>query len=469
MKILAKHPDLKISWNVFSALTAVNLNELIPTKYFPTFDLSIFDNNNVLIGEFKNLDNKKETTLTIIEEFNLPKNLSGGLNLGRKLNINKNKKKVLQNYYQYNFIDNVNKYKNNNSKLGFYSNLTFKVKFNSEEPSYLDFEIEYPKIEINNLNNIFSKVYRSSDLYSAKFLIDTNIFNELNIYSFLIFPKFEDRYLTCSFVENVESNWLNSINDLKLLTVPFEDVGIIEEYKNLKIEIFPLTKLQSEIFKELKNLGTQEEIYNLFTEKYNNQKLKYDIFTKDNTTFFNGNIYLFNNLNYEDLSWPKTEKNINGVLYKNIFPISNYLNNKTILAEKSIQLPNDLTVSIPDVDLGYYYNNDYYSIEKDILYFSHNNIIKLEILNVEKINNNIKIYIEVLTNFTNTENIHAFSNKLTIEAKYGKVLNDKICTAILFSYEYSEDELINFSVDNNIPIKDIIYKEIPLEISIKSV
>lgn len=469
MKILAKQPDLKISWNVFSALTAADINELIPVKYFPTFDISIFDNNNVLIDEFKNLDNKKETIISIIKDSNLPKHLSGGINLARKLNINKNKKKVLENYFQYNFIDNINKYKNNNSKLGFYSNLTFKVKFNSEEPSYLDFEIEFPEIEINNLNNIFSKVYRSSDLYSTKFLIDTNIFNDLNIYSFLIFPKFEDNYLTCSFAENVESNWLNSINNLKLLTVPFEDVGIIEEYKNLKIEIFPLTKLQSEIFKEIKNFGTQKEIYNLFVEKYNNQKLEYDIFTKDNTTFFNGNLYLFNNLNYENLSWPKTEININGILYKNFFPISNYLDNKTILADKSIQLPNDLTVSIPDVDLGYYYNNDYYSIEKDILYFSHNNIIKLEILNVEKINNNIKIYIEVLTNFTNTENIHVSSNKLTIEAKYGKVLNDKICTAILFSYEYSEAELINFSLNNNIPIKDIIYKEIPFEISIKPV
>lgn len=469
MKILAKQSDLKISWNVFSALTAADINELIPTKYFPTFDLSIFDNNDVLIDEFKNLDNKKETTITMIERSNLPKNLSGGLNLARKLNINKNKKKVLQNYFQYNLIDNINKYRNNNSRLGFYSNLTFKVKFNSEEPSYLEFQIEYPKVESTNLNNIFSKVYRSNDLYSTKFLIDANLFDNLNIYSLLIFPKFGDNYLTCSFVDDIKSNWLNSINNLKLLTVPFEDVGVIEEYKNLKIEIFPLTKLQSEIFKEIKNLGNQEEVYNLFIEKYSNQKLEYDIFTKDNTTFFNGNIYLFNDLNYQDLSWPKIEKNINGVLYKNFFPISSYLNNKTILAEKGIELPNDLTVSIPDVDLGYYYNDNYYSIEKDILYFSHNNIIKLEILNVEKINNNIKIYIEVLTNFTNTENIHAFSNKLTIEAKYGKVLDDKICTAILFSYEYSEDQLTDFSSNNNIPIKDIIYKEIPLEISIKSV
>ena len=151
MKIIAKQPDLKIYWSTFSALTAYNANDLVSLKYFPTFDVSIYHNNE-LLDELKSLDNKRERVVKIIPDASTPRNLGGGINLARKLNTNKNKKKTIENYFEYSFLNNFKKYQDYNNKPGFYSNLTFKVKFNSEQPSYLDFEIEYPKIEAQNLD-----------------------------------------------------------------------------------------------------------------------------------------------------------------------------------------------------------------------------------------------------------------------------------------------------------------------------
>lgn len=467
MTIIAKQPDLKVSWNTFSALTAYNANDLVSTKYFPSFSVYIYD-NELLLDSLENLDNKREK-IKIMSTKPLSKNLTRGVNLARKLERKKNQKKVIENYFEYSFLDNFLKYKDLNNKPGFYSNLKFRVKFNSEEPSYLDFDIEYPNLETINLDSIFYKVYRSNDLYSTKFLIDPIKFKELAIHSLLIFPKAIDTNLSYSFIENVELNWLNSINNLKLLTAPFEDVGLIEQIKNINLEIFPLSKLQSDIVKQLQGLVNQEEMYLLIKEKYFSQRLEYSISSKINDTFFQGNFYLFNNLNFPSLSWPKEYKNINGVLYKNFFPVSNILTEKTVLGFGTETPKDEVLASITDIDLGFYYNENYINIENDILYFSHNNIISAEILNVEHVNDEVEIYIEFLTNLDPTENVFVSSDKLSLDKKYSKLYNNNLYLTLLFSYKYSLKELNAIGTEKNIPIKDIIYKQIPFEIQIKSV
>jgi len=467
MKIIAKQPDLKVYWNTFSALTAYNANDLVSTKYFPSFSVYIYE-NELLLDSLENLDNKREIVKIMLTK-PLAKNLNRGVNLGRKLELNRNKKKVVENYFEYSFLNNFLKYKSLNNKPGFYSNLKFQVKFNSEEPSYLDFEIEYPNIETNNLDAIFYKVYRSNDLYSAKFLIDPIKTKEIGVHSLLIFPKSIDTNLSYSFIENIESNWLNSINNLKLLTAPFEDVGLIEEIKDINLEIFPLSKLQSDIIKQLQELVSQDEMYILVKEKYFNQKLEYNISTKNKDAFFQGNLYLFNDLNLQNLSWPKEYKNINGIFYKNFFPISNISTEKTVLGIWDESPEDDMLVSIPDVDLGFYYNNNYINIENNILYFSHNNIISAEILSVNNINDEIIVYIEFLTNLNPTENVFISSNKLSLDKKYSKLYNNNLYLTLLFYYKYSWQELNALAADKNIPIKDLIYKQIPFEIQVKSV
>lgn len=466
MKIIAKEPDLKVYWNTFSALTAYNANDLVSPKYFPTFDVSIYY-NDILLKEYKKLENKREKTIQMVPSVPPSKNLGTGVNLARKLNINKNLKKVIENYFEYTFLDNFNKYKELNNQPGFYSNLDFNITFNSEEPSYMSFSIEYPRIESENLYSLFYKVYRSNDLYSSKFLIDNSIFEELQIYSLLIFPKSANYNLAYSFTEDIKSNWLNSVNNLKLLTVPFEDIGVIEEVKNIELEVFPLTKLQSNIVKIMKEFVTKDELLSILKEKYINQKLDYTIFVNQNDTFFQGNLYLFNNLNFQNLSWPKEEKNINGIFYKNFFPISNYLEEKTIISEFNKIQP-DILVTIPNVDLGYYYNNNYINIENDILHFSHNSIIKIEILNVEKNNQDIVLHIEFLTNLNQDDNIYATSDNLSFEQKYMKLYENNMKLAVLFSYKYSSNDLDIFSNQANAPIENIIFKELPFQVIIKS-
>lgn len=477
MKMLAQKLNLDISWTVSSPLIIPKESkEFDVTKYFPSYNIYVYDNKNNLIDKILDLNNKKVKEIYSFEGSPFQQaegrlgNIDGGIKIIADLERNKYRKKIVENYFGYSFEQNSNLYYKNNNKYGFYSTLKFKVEFNSELSNSLEFEVEYPFISENNLNSIFSKIYRSNDLYSCKFLIDYNLFNQYKANSIIIFPKanFNSNIIELNkiFISNIENIWLNSNDQSKLLTVPFAETEMVDEYKDIDLEIYILNKVQSEIVQYFIDKLSQNDLKNLLLEKYINQSFSYNLMDKSEA-FFQGNLYLFNESSFENLSWPQNDTNINGVIYNKFFPRSHKDNVNTILFDKYNLIQDDITASIDNIDLGYYFNNNYYNIEQDILYFSSNNILKINIIEVQKILNKNKIYIEVITCFRNTENILFKSNQLKLENKYTKISNNELYSTFLLSYEYDNQEIINFSNSNNINLANLIYKEIPIDISFK--
>lgn len=475
MKLLAKNLDLKLSWQLSSALPALYANDLIPTKYFPNFNVDIYDEQNNLLQSFKNIDSKKEIEKYAIPNEILypPKESIEGTRIHAKLKSEKNVQKVLENYFEYSFVSNYKKYKQIKNKIGFFNNLKFNITFNSKEPSYLNFEIEYPKLNTLKIDSIFNKIYRSSDYYSIKFLINTENWNESQAYSLLIFPSYKSTKLNKILIEDVGSLWLNSIDALKLLTVPLVETGLVENLNSLDLKIYVLNKIQSDLYKFLGDFEYPEDIENFFSTTYSDQIINISLDqngTKDG--FFQGSLYLFNDENFNTLSWPKNEVSINNLNYKNYFPISSYNNKDTILIESQPIINNVLSVfnseSIEPNQIGLHCNNTYEPCTQDIPFFNFSNLSSLEIVEVKSLNDNVQIFLEATTNIENIENIYIeSSSNLILQNKYLKNINGKFYTAILFLYEYSKLDLTNKALENNLQLDQIIYKKTPVTFSWK--
>ena len=474
MKLLAKNLDLKLSWELSSALPALYANDLIPTKYFPNFNVDIYDGQS-LLQSFKNIDSKKEIEKYAIPNEILypPKESIEGTRTHAKLKSEKNIQKVLENYFEYSFLSNYKKYKQIKNKIGFFNNLKFNITFNSKEPSYLNFEIEYPKLNTLKIDSIFNKIYRSSDYYSIKFLINTENWNESQAYSLLIFPSYKNTKLNKILIEDVSSLWLNSIDALKLLTVPLVETGLVENLNSLDLKIYVLNKIQSDLYKFLGDFEYPEDIESFFSTTYSDQIINISLDqngTKDG--FFQGSLYLFNDENFNTLSWPKDEVSINNLNYKNYFPISSYNNKDTILIESQPIINNVLSVfnseSIESNQVGLYYDNTYESCAQDIPFFNFSNLSSLEIVEVKSSNDNVQIFLEATTNIENIENIYIESSfNLILQNKYLKNINGKFHTVILFLYEYSKLDLTNKALENNLQLDQTIYKKAPITFSWK--
>jgi hypothetical protein len=475
MKLLAKNLDLKLSWELSSALPGPYANELIPTKYFPNFNVDIYDAENNFLESFKNIDSKKEIEKYIISNEILypPKESIEGTRAHANIESDKKIQKILENYFEYPFLSNYKKYKQIKNKIGFFDNLKFDITFNSKEPSYLNFEIEYPKLNTLKINSIFNKIYRSSDYYSIKFLINTENWNESQAYSLLIFPSYKNTKLNKILVENVSSLWLNSIDELKLLTVPFVETGLVENLNSLDLKIYILNKTQLDLYKFLGEFEYPEDIENFFSTTYSDQIINISLDQNSSKNgFFQGSLYSFNDENFNTLSWPKDELSINNLNYKNYFPISSYDNKDTILIENQPIVNDVLSVfnseDIEPNQVGLYYNSVYESCAQDIPFFNFSNLIKLEIIEVKSFNDNIQIFLEATTNIENIENIYIeTSSNLILQNKYLKNINGKFCTAILFLYEYSKLELTNKTLENNLQLDQTIYKKEPISFSWK--
>lgn len=477
MKLLAKNLNLNLTWELSSALPALYANKLIPTKYFPNFNVDIYDKENNLLQSFKNIDSKKEIEKYIVPNEILypPKESIEGTRIQKDLQSEKNIQKVLENYFEYPFLSNYKKYKQIKNKIGFFDNLKFDITFNSKEPSYLNFEVEYPKLNTLKIDSIFNKIYRSNDYYSIKFLINTENWNESQAYSLLIFPSYKDTKLNKILVENVSSLWLNSIDELKLLTVPFVETGLVENLNSLDLKIYVLNKIQLDLYKFLGDFESPEDIENFFSSTYSDQIINVSLDQNNNKNgFFQGSLYSFNDENFNALSWPKNELLINNLSYKNYFPISNYNSKDTILIEEQAIINNVLSIfnsqDMESNEIGLYYNNIYESCTQDIPFFNFLNLNSLEIVEVRNLNGNIQIFLEATTNIENIENIYIeSSSNLILQNKYLKNINGKAYTAILFLYEYSKLEVTNKSLENNLQVDQIIYKKAPISFSWKIV
>lgn len=432
---------------------------------FPNYNVKVRNINNTLIENYTDL-NYYEPIMEHTQEC-----LEGAKKTKLFYNLLKNK---VKNIFKYDFYNNYRSYKKINNKIGFFKNLLFEIDYNNDYQEDFKVEAEYPEIEDINKNNLFNKVYRSSDYLNIKFLINKEYFKEKEIHSFLILSEvsnrtIKNRKLSNLLVENIQKNWLDINNDVVLLTVPFIDTDLVEISENLNISVIPLNFVQSEIYNFFKTQEKEEDINNLFLEFYQNQVLNIGKIYKQSVNnetliFYQNYIYLFNKESLASNSLD-SEISINDISFKQYLPLlRKNETNKTICLSDDLNTDTvlDNNYNINKDYFGYYDKNlsDYIDAIIDLDYLQNKNITKAQIIEIEEVNNEATLYVEFVTSFCDDEKFYIESSgNLKLYQKYKTTINDKNYITFLFKYSYSLDPLNEYLSKNSLINKNQIISE----------
>lgn len=451
MKI--KNLNLTLEWE-----TIRNIPDFlkINTK-FPSYNVKIKNNENIIIYEKLNLENYESIFETYWEnQFDLrwvkkPKFYT---------ELSKNRAK---NLFKYNFEDNYLKYKELNNKLGFFKNLTFEIDYNNDGKGDLQLSAEYEQIENLNKDLLLNKVYRSSDYLTVKLLINKEYFKKNEVYSLLILSEasnklIKNKKLNNLFTENVQEKWLDVNETTALLTVPFIESDIVEISENVNIKVIPLNYLQSEMYNFLKVRESEDNINAFYHEFFSNQlfnigKIYKQTVNNEMLIFYQNYIYLFNNESLTSNSL-QTDISINDITFNRYFPLLNKDNiNKTICLSDDLNTDDvlDNIYNIQKDYLGYYSKNltDYEDVAIDLDYLQNQGIKRVNIVEIEELTDTCNIYVEFITNFYSNEKFYIeTSNNLKFYEKYKTIIDDKEYITFLFKYSYNLDNLNQYLSEN---------------------
>jgi len=224
-----------------------------------------------------------------------------------------------------------------------------------------------------------------------------------------------------------------------------------------------------------KNFNDNEEIVlNIVLENFNQQAFDIiDVPSEEQQykVYYQNLIYLFNNESYSNISWPNDFTLINGIRYKKYFPLAKdssnnetYLINRVIVPESSaVSLINDENLSTDLI--GYKFKDlngdiNYNDISSDLTYQKNINIKSIEIKTVIEENGQTSMYIEAVTDFTNTSNfkILNISNNLSFIERYFTNISGQNYVTLLFklNYIYVNDTFTDISKNQLLFNKEFI-------------
>lgn len=386
-------------------------------------------------------------------------------------------KKIISQNYIYTIEENYNDFLRIKNKKGFFKNLSFDIKYDNF-PFEQKIEVQYDAFKINNFNSIFLNIYKNSDDLSLKFKINKKEYAESKLNGLYILP-FDiktNQKLKSIYINNIHDKWLDTSEEIKILSLPFNDNSITES-SFLKLKIFYFNESQGQILDFFREKMNETEFEDFLIEYFTDQYYNADMIYKENLinqtiAYFQAPLYLFNENSLSAISWPDEEVDIFGCYFKNYFPKSNKdLSNFTFSLGKLINVidstANDYRSSenIPANLLGFFIKNDnndlqYKDINYDLPYFKFSNIKNASIVKIEKENSITKIYLEFITLFPDYNSIYLenISQNLFFLQKYYKSINDTNYATFLFCYEYdnniTQQYLSNNSEDENRIIQD---------------
>jgi hypothetical protein len=322
---------------------------------------------------------------------------------------------------------------------------------------------------------MFIDILKSSDNFGIKLILNSEKIKENNINGFYIIPyKYKNNQkikLEQIFVSNIQERWLDNNQNIKILTLPINDLILDEEI--IEIEIFYFTKDQIDFVNFFKTKMSNLEFNDFLIENFTNQLYKPGLIFKENSSnqvvgLYQGIIYLLNNESYQKLSWPETDISLLNTEFKKYFVESNKDKpDYTLSIENEISVSNaipiintDITeLMIPDNLLGYYLSNNnnliYKDLKSDLSYFKNTNINNISIIEVTENENKTSIYLECVTPFSNADEIYIETNttNLFFMQKYFKKINDQNYVTFLLNYEYdnglTREYLENNSINKN--------------------
>ena len=254
---------------------------------FPTFNITIYDRDTgKVIKHINNISSPDNARLAAKEDLEILKKFLINNSYAMYANT-RSRNSIVNTSVQYNTYtltleENMKIYdENNNGGLGYYRNLSFYIYFYDEAQAQT-VDIEYPEIIIDQIiSDTFQKVNRSTDNTSIKFKINYEKFLEKDIKGFYLFPK--GRYqdgssvsLSSLFLENIETNWLSTVEATKILTIPMIETAIADDVDWIDLEAYVLNLHQVEIIKYLRSVNISNPAIDNFVRVYFlNQKITF--------------------------------------------------------------------------------------------------------------------------------------------------------------------------------------------------
>lgn len=439
-----------------------------------TYDVKLFDENNFLIKEEKNIpikDDDIQDSLWLNNfamEGDIPLEMLCGTPRQWK-NVTSNKKIAKQKYIYY-LENNYSDFLQKNNTKGFFK----KLKFIIECKDFInEVEVEYSNLNLDKstIENMLVDILKSSDNFGIKLILNSEKIAEFNINGFYIIPyKYKNNQkikLQEIFISNIDEKWLNNNQNIKILTLPINDLILDDEV--LEVEIFYLTKEQIGFINFFKTKMTILELNNFLVENFTNQLYKPGLIFKENSSnqvvgLYQGILYLLNNESYQKISWPDSDISLLNTQFKKYFIKSNKdLQDYTLSIENEISIQDAIQINadqtdlmIPDSTLGYYLNNNnnliYKDLKSDLLYFKNTNINNISIIDVVENQNKTSIYLECITPFSNADEIYIETNttNLFFMQKYFKEINDQKYVTFLLNYEYDNTVTTDYLANNSI-------------------
>ena len=451
MKI--KNLNFNITWESKRKIFIEDLDE--SSFQFPTYNVIIKNEENLLINKFNNLSN-------YIPKIEKIWNSQDTGYLCPHLEV-RTSNSIASTEFTYEFYKNYIKYKELNNKLGFFKKIKVIIDYDDSTAQDFDVEMEYDEIKEIDKNKLFEKIYRSSDYVSIKMFLNKNYIEEKEINSLLIISEasnknIKNKKLQNLFIENIKEKYLDVNNKSVLLTVPFIESEIVEVTENINIYIICLNKLQSDMYAMLYEKESQDDINTFLKEFFPNQTFNIGKIYKQSTNnetvvFYQNYLYLFNNqsLNSNSLT---SNLSINDMVFNSYFPLLN-----KDQADKTICLSNDLnTDDVLDnnynLQKGYlgFYGKDLTSYEDvaiDLDYLQNEGVLQAKIIEIEENSDTCNIYIEYITTFYNNEKFYIeTSNNLKYNEKYKTNIDGKDYITLLFKYSYDLQTLNEYLIEN---------------------
>jgi hypothetical protein len=465
-----KNLNLTLEWQTIRNLP-VEINIEDP---FPTYNVKVKNEDQIIIYSALNID-KYEPIEEIIckhsEGVKKPKFYASFSNT--KAN----------NKFIFDFKENYLKFKELNNKLGYYKKVYLEVDYNGDSEGDFTLEGEYEEIYELEKKLLFNKIYRSTDYLTVKFLINKEYFSNKEIHSLLIMSEVSNRVLKNKkllnlFTEDVQSKWLDVNETTALLTIPFIESDIVEISENLNIQVMPLNKLQSDMYKLFKENENEIDINNFYQDFLPNQlfnigKIYKQTSNNETVAFYQNYIYLFNKDSLETNSL-QTDLSINDITFNKYLPLLKKDQiNKTICLSDDLNTDDvlDNNYNLQKDYLGYYAKNltDYEDVAVDIDYLQNQGIQSVKIVEIEEFSDTCDIYIEFMTSFYNNEKFYIeTSNNLKFYEKYKTTIDDKEYITLLFKYSYNLDSLKQYLLENsNINKNQIISEKDLINFSVK--
>ena len=128
--------------------------------------------------------------------------------------------------------------------------------------------MEYEEPSLSDFQQATEKIYRSTDNLSVKFKFNPIAYETSKVYAILILAKSNNLSLSPLFVQDLPSKWLNSLENSKILTLPFKETGILDEIDSLDVELYGLSPSQAVIVEKIikeENINLIYEFLNEFT------------------------------------------------------------------------------------------------------------------------------------------------------------------------------------------------------------